>query len=179
MESGFMPMTVVFRHLDLRIGALHHIKSAVTRRFVAIVLFFSVASNAVAYLWETEAEIEKRYGACVRKVDNDPVFGNLSVYHFGEYEIRVTFIDGKSQSEFYVRRDQKTPLTSNDINFLLEVNSFGRNWTKSADLALWRLGNSEAFAIYRNEGPGGLGICTAKFLESQHKERTPAISGGE
>ena len=169
MGSGFTAKTVMFRHPDLATRGLRHLGRAAVRTLVGSLFFFSVANNALAYLWETEAEIERRYGACVRKIDNDPAFGNLSVYHFGEYEIRVTFIDGKSQSEFYMRRDQKTPLTLNDINFLLEVNSFGRAWKKSGDLDLWRLGNSEAFAIYRSESPGGLGIWTAKFFESQHK----------
>jgi hypothetical protein len=142
------------------------------RILVASGCLFLLAAHALGRLWDSEVEIEKHYGPCVGKIENDPVFGNLSVYHYREYEVRVTFMDGKSQSEYYINRDTKMPLTNEEIEFLLQLNASGRNWRKSSESPLWRLGDSEAFAVYRSEGAGGLGICTAKFLDWQQKQQT-------
>jgi hypothetical protein len=158
------------RHNPSRRGLWVREKTTLT--LVGWALLLSFPSNVVARLWDSEVEITKRYGPCVRKIDNDPVFGNLSVYYYNKYEIRISFIDGKSQSEYYTHRDPKTVLTSDEIEFLLQLNSHGRTWNKSPELPLWRLDNSQAVAIYRSEGGGALGVCTAEFLGWQHHQET-------
>ena len=142
------------------------------RVFVASVVFVLLASGAIARLGDSEAEIEKEYGHSVGKIENDPVLGSLLVFHYRQYEVRVIFVDGESQSEYYIHRDGRVPLTEAEIDFLLQLNSSGRTWRKSPELPLWRLGDSEAFAIYRSDDTSGLGICTAKFFEWQKERQT-------
>ena len=83
-------------------------------------------ASSQANLGETERQITARYGEPV-KIQNG-YWERVFTYHWEKYEVGVTFMDGKSQHEFYQHTDKKTPLTEQEVQLLLTHNSSGRPW---------------------------------------------------
>src|SRR3712207_2018087 len=100
-----------------------------TRSFiVAVAVLCTCSAHVSARLWETQAQLEKRCGK-PSSVNKDPN-GDIYTYHVEQYEVLVTFLDRRSQSELYVRRDSR-PLTPQDIQKILSMNAAGNTWRKS------------------------------------------------
>jgi hypothetical protein len=70
----------------------------------AITLFTAAATVFVcryagACLWETKAELDARYGKPISTFDN--AYGKNYIYRFKQFQVLVTLLGGKSQSEVY------------------------------------------------------------------------------
>lgn len=85
------------------------------------------ALPAQARLGETEKEIEKRYGPPVRKLMAATKRDKTRLYSFKGMQIKVTFLDGKSQLENYSRPSTKK-LIESEINLLMKVNAPDLEW---------------------------------------------------
>src|SRR5437762_13731287 len=94
-----------------------------------IAIMVLIAASAFGRIGETEAEIEARYGKSmgVMSKANEPI--QRGYLHAG-LRIGVTFIDGKSVSEWFAK-DDKSTLTDHEKELLLEANSNGLKWWKA------------------------------------------------
>jgi hypothetical protein len=88
---------------------------------LAAIIFLCGCMTAFARIGETEAQIESRYGKSFATV-------RLSkIYFYGEFFVVVSFANGKSGREIYVKRDS-TALNETEIRSLLNANSNGTKW---------------------------------------------------
>ena len=91
-------------------------------------------------------------------------------YRYKDFYILVTFLDGRSDDEWYFHVDGKTAISDSEIQFFLSMTSGGKPWQKSNDVSdMWSLGDSsveswKAVAAYYAKLPGttipGFGIYT-------------------
>ena len=134
-----------------------------------------ITQHADARLGETKAELDARYGPSVKRLEADPGEEMLE-YRHKDLFVLVTFVQGKSESEIYGHQDGKTPLSQNEIQSFLNINSFGKHWEKSPEIPVWSLGGSDprtwvALAAYYPKSPHiiapGLGIMTTGYAK-QH-----------
>ena len=104
--------------------------------------------KASAYLWETQAEVEARFGAPIktRGYPHDRVF----TYAFEGLEIDVTFFNGLSDEETYRHPDGNVEFTYPDIRRLLEMNSSGKPWRDAEEKNSWDVDTAKgrAYAFY-------------------------------
>jgi hypothetical protein len=75
---------------------------------IFLVLYFMlVAPNALfARVGETEAQIDHRYGKPAGRWDD--YLGYKKLYHWHGFDVMVTFFDGVSQREMFVKIDMDT-----------------------------------------------------------------------
>jgi len=85
------------------------------------------APTASAYLWESQAVIE-RYGQPIKTTGypDDRAY----TYAFENFQIEIKFFDHVSHEETYSHSDRKTALSDSDIQHILEMNSAGSRWRK-------------------------------------------------
>jgi hypothetical protein len=145
---------------------------------VATLIFVSaclITQHAGARLGETKAQLDARYGRSVKKLQADPG-EEMFEYRHKDLFVLVTFVHGKSEMEIYAHQDGKTPLTQNEIESFLNINSFDKRWEKSAEIPVWSLGGSDprtwiAMAAYYPKSPHiiapGLSIMTTGYAK-QH-----------
>jgi hypothetical protein len=90
-----------------------------------------VGGSASAHLWESQGQIELRYGAPVKATGypNDRSFR----YAYENFEIEIKFSDGVSDDETYSHSDRNRPLTDSDIQRILGNNSAGSQWLKEKE----------------------------------------------
>jgi hypothetical protein len=121
--------------------------------FVAVALSLLV-SPTFARIGETEQQIEVRYGKSTLTVStgNEPL---QKVYQASGLNITVTYIDGVSQREIFIKQHGSSELTKNEIAILLEANAAGSKWiedpiaTSLAGMQGWKLksgGRTAAFS---------------------------------
>jgi hypothetical protein len=133
-----------------------------------IAFVLAILTEADARLWETKAQIDARYGKPIR-VDKDPN-GDLYTYRFKQCYVLVTFLDGKSQSELYLRTDYASRLTSREIQEIFSMNTVGNSSWRTSD-GIFALvpkagGHPIAVAAYSaNDKPPILGLSTADFVK--------------
>jgi hypothetical protein len=137
----------------------------ITLAGVAMVL--SIASG-YARLWETKAEITARFGKPLR-IDKDSA-GDLYTYRFQQFNVVVTFLDGKSQSELYVRSDYTSRFTQQQVQQILSMNTLREtSWrTSEGTFALVPKagGHPVAVGAYSPDtSPPVVGVCTADFVK--------------
>jgi hypothetical protein len=143
-------------------------KGALMMVFLVAVL----AQGAVARLWNTEAQIEKRYGAPTKKIETNQAVGNLYTYQYKQFQIVVTYVNGQSEMERYIHAADNQPLTRREISYFLSVNCFGGRWVYDEFLPVWVLGNFKAMAMAYSKVPElnkpGLAIYTAAYGQQHH-----------
>lgn len=95
-------------------------------------LFGSLSGpSASAYLWESQAQIEQRYGQPTKTTGypDDRAY----TYAFENFQVEIKFFNDSSQEEAYSQVDPNRPLDESEIRGLLEANSAGRTWRKEKD----------------------------------------------
>src|SRR5262249_58817919 len=120
------------------------------------------ASRANARLWETIPQTEARYGRALQTFPGDAPGEEERKYRYKDFYILVTFLDGRSDDEWYFHMDGKTPLSDGEIQFFLSMASGGKRWQKSSDVRdepAWTLGGSSlerwsALAVSYPQLPG-------------------------
>ena len=139
------------------------------RALILVALLALVTSRANARLWETISQTETRYGSALQTFLGDNPAEEQRKYRYKDFYILVTFVNGRSEDEWYFHLDGKTPLSEQDIQFFLSMTSDGKPWQKPSDELVWTLGGSsienwKAVAAYYPKLPGtsipGLGIYT-------------------
>jgi hypothetical protein len=136
---------------------------------IAITATAMLSTSASARLWETKAELDKRYGKPANYEKNED--GDNFAYVFGEFEVIVTLLGGKSQSELYSRRDGQS-LMPDQISMILSLNALGNDWRLNEEgvycLVKPAGGRPIALAIYELfSGPPVLGVCTPDFVKKK------------
>src|SRR5262249_20024110 len=138
------------------------------RALILAALLALAASRANARLWETIPQTEARYGRALQTFPGDAPGEEERKYRYKDFYILVTFLDGRSDDEWYFHMDGKTPLSDVEIQFFLSMTSGGKPWRNPSEL-LWTLGgssleSSKAVAAYYPKLPGttipGFGIYT-------------------
>jgi hypothetical protein len=140
------------------------------RTLILAALLALAASRANARLWETIPQTEARYGRALQTFPGDAPGEEERKYRYKDFYVLVTFLDGRSDDEWYFHMDGKTPLSDREIQFFLSMTSGGKPWQKSRDVSdMWSLGDSnveswKAMAAYYPKLPGttipGFGIYT-------------------
>jgi hypothetical protein len=112
-----------------------------------IVVLVSASVSAFARIGDTKQQIEARYGKSI---------GTLSMgdehYRSSGLDITVAYIDGVSQSEFFMKQDG-SELSENEIAVLLEANVGGSKWIEDPSARLtgnlgWKLESGGRIAGY-------------------------------
>src|SRR5580692_9721995 len=98
------------------------------KHFLWILLMLLIDRPAQAVLGETEAELQARYGRSIVIKTDDPANYMTRAYHNADYQIQVTFVDGKSQQETYWAAGA---LTDIQIADLLALDALGSKWTET------------------------------------------------
>jgi hypothetical protein len=138
------------------------------RALTLTALIMLVSSRATARLWETVPQTEARYGRALQTFPGDAPGEEERKYRYKDFYVLVTFLDGRSDDEWYFHVDGKTPLGDREIQFFLSMTSGGKPWQNPSEL-LWTLGGSsveswKAVAAYFPKLPGttipGFGIYT-------------------
>ena len=130
------------------------------RALILGALLALVTSRANARLWETISQTEARYGHALQTFPGDAPGEEQRKYRYKDFYILVAFLDGRSDGEWYVHVDGKTPFSDREIQFFLSMTSGGKPWKKSSDVSdVWSLGGSsleswKAVAAYFPELPG-------------------------
>lgn len=98
-------------------------------KYLFPLLFVLVAAPCQARLGETRAQTDARYGKGrdLEKGITDRFL--IGKYFDGNYRITITFLDGKSASEVYARKDGND-LTGDEIQKILDANSLGSEWSR-------------------------------------------------
>jgi len=142
------------------------------RTLIFTALLALATSRANARLWETIPQIEARYGHALQTFPGDAPSEEQRKYRYKDFYVLVTFLDGRSDDEWYFHVDGKTPFSNSEIQFFLSMTSGGKPWQKSSDVSdepIWTLGgstleNCKAVAAYYPKLPGttipGFGIYT-------------------
>jgi hypothetical protein len=118
---------------------------------LAIIMTVLAGHYAQGGLWETRAQIERRYGRSLEKFTSDRGEEQRK-YRYKQFFILVTLVGGKSEEEYYFHQD-KTPFSQQEINSFLSMNSGGKPWQRTSKLPIWFFGGpsaetSKALAAY-------------------------------
>jgi hypothetical protein len=97
-----------------------------TSPLIAFLASALLAVPSFARIGETEAQIEKRYGAPQDTIKNS--YGKRCRYRFGGFYVFVDFEHGISQMEVYQKKDWSV-ITPTETVSLLSANSGGAKWT--------------------------------------------------
>jgi hypothetical protein len=111
---------------------------------LAITLFVSAclfSHHADARLGETKTQLDARFGPCIRSLPADRGEQMLQ-YQLKNLMVLITLVHGNSEMEIYAPLDARTPLSKSEIQSLLKVNSFGKQWAGITNIPAWYLGNS-------------------------------------
>jgi hypothetical protein len=151
------------------------------RAFILGALLALVTSRANARLWETIPQSEARYGRALQTFPGDASGEEERKYRYKDFYVIVTFLYGRSDSEWYFHTDGKTPFSDREIEFFLSMTSDGTPWQKSTDVGgMWSLGGPsveswKAMAAYYQKLPHttipGLGIYT--FVRAKKLMKLP------
>ena len=140
---------------------------------LSVAVLALLSGGADARLWETKREIERRYGPSIQTLAQEPRQQGF-VYQYKHLFVIVQFLDGKSNYEVYFPVDMKSKLTAKDIQVLLDLNSFGRRWSKSMS-DMWELAGA---------GPKGEKLVAVYFADFDAVDKfgvkftTPALAVG-
>ncbi len=124
---------------------------------VLALLVAFLPGRASARLWETEAQIEGRYG---RPLPSG--FDRTYFYAFENLAILVQFSNGVSDEESYGLLDSKNALTEPEIRSILQANSNGSQWRQEKENS-WSLDGSHGRAyadFFANSQPAKLHLYT-------------------
>jgi hypothetical protein len=111
-------------------------------------LITALTPSAPAALLETPKQLAARYGKPLDS-DGNPKTGGIYTYRWKKLTIVVNVIEGRSRDERYLHRDN-TPLTSGEIQTLLDLNALGHAWHRNTDTEQrrWTRTDSKAVAHY-------------------------------
>ena len=90
---------------------------------IVILSFLLFAKLAPARVGETEEQVDHRYGKPAGKWDD--YVGYKKLYHWHNFDVMVTFLDGISQREMFNR--PVGGLDPHDQKYLAKVSSLGKN----------------------------------------------------
>lgn len=99
------------------------------RGLIILLALAAFSSQAKANLWETKAQIEKRWGEPIQ-IKGYPD-ERIYTYRVDQFRVRVGFLDGFSQYEHYRHLGlpgEYPPLSQAEVETLLRSNSFGQEW---------------------------------------------------
>lgn len=111
------------------------------RRILLTVLFiaFFTALPSHARLGETEDQCIARYGTPTQVANPgaDGTIDNYRTLYFskGDYSISAAFLNGHC-GVFAIQKSDKSDLSSNEIQILLDANSDGHTWKKSDEISV-------------------------------------------
>lgn len=132
-----------------------------------LVLSLVCAAAARAGLGETPANIEAHYGF-PQLSKTDPDTGVLIKFYIHDgFGIVVKYLDGRSQSESYIKKD-KGEFSNGEIATLLKANSMGSDWMniyKGSDIMRWELASKGAAAFYYTKAHAFI-FSTKRFIQS-------------
>lgn len=83
-------------------------------------------ASASAHLWESQVEIEKRYGQPIKTTGYPD--RRAFIYAFDSLEIRVKYFNGVSEAESYLPSAERVAFGDPEVQRLLKLNSDGGQW---------------------------------------------------
>ena len=93
----------------------------------ALSLIACCAGTAYGNLGETFSQIEARYGPA-QETKSNAISGVTTGYYIHDgFGISVKFLEGKSQSENYIK-EQKDEISDSEIAAFLKANAMGSDW---------------------------------------------------
>lgn len=136
------------------------------RRFASVAVAAFIASlfapHASGYLWETQAQIEERYGKPV-KITGYPD-RRAFTYAFEDLIIKIKFLDGVSAEENYSPSAGGVAFGDSEVRRLLKANGFGgkrRQQTRGE----WVIETPKGRAYTYNYPELSLVVCTRESVE--------------
>ena len=99
---------------------------------VACVLTLFCLEQAHGRIGETEKQITTRYGTPLKQLAPLGSRDKCSIFVFNGFKITVTFLDGTSQDEEFIRIPD-APLSDTEITTLLSANAPAPSWTLSSN----------------------------------------------
>ncbi len=157
---------------------LHYARKASEARAAPITILLILLSVAPIYarIGETEAQIQKRYGKCL-KVIGDSSVQRAMIYTANGYLILVVYLDGTSESEVF-RKENGAPFSSDEVRLLLQNNSGGKTWTDMTkkgvtDIQEWWRDDTKLTAVHE------LLANRILFRSEKFMQRAAAISKDE
>jgi hypothetical protein len=143
--------------------------------FYCVTALLLFAASAFARIGETEAQIEARYGKPTKNVTASEfaLTGVTRMYKSAGFEIVVTFVDGKSGSEYF-SKGSYGKLDQSEVDTILAANA--GKWAEiKADHPLynwrsqrWILGDMSSFVVADfDQINGNLSIFSKTFLDVQ------------
>ena len=123
-----------------------------------------------AGLWKTEAQLTAEYGEPVeiRRELSHSLRTRRFTYQVNDLKLEVQFLDGISQSVFYEHNNASKPFTSEEIDWLLKVNSDGKAWSRNKEEG-WELGDPPvATAHMRSFDASRFSEDGKEILEKRH-----------
>jgi hypothetical protein len=131
---------------------------------LAVAAFIAALSapNASAYLWETQAQIEKRYGLPV-KITGYPD-RRAFTYAVEDLIIKVKFLDGVSAEETYSPSAGGVAFGDSEVRRLLKANGRGGKWRQQAR-GEWVIETPKGRAHTHNYPELSLVVCTRESVE--------------
>lgn len=114
-----------------------------TKLLLISILCALCSTSAFARIGETEAQIEKRYGAPVEAALLQP---DRKVYKFKGFTINVRFRDGKSDLEL-IWKDNENAMAPDVVKRLLDANApAGTTWRLAGEKDSWKRSDGKAIA---------------------------------
>jgi hypothetical protein len=119
------------------------------RLLILIGLFTATSAPTVfAYLWESQAAIEQRYGQPVKTIGypDDRAY----TYAFENFQVEIEFFNSSSQKETYSLMAPNRQLDAAEIRRILEANSAGQGWAGGEKVNEWVVDgpSGRAYAAY-------------------------------
>jgi hypothetical protein len=128
-------------------------------RVIAFVLSLAAVlpQRVTAHLWETLPQINAQYGRPLYKYAGQQRGEEIWKYKWKNYFVYVTCIAGKSEDETFIHRVANVPFQREEIQSLLQLESLGMRWQKSATVPMWalsaRAGRAVAIAGFTSSLP--------------------------
>jgi hypothetical protein len=137
-------------------------------------LLLAATVGAQARLGENAEQLEARFGKPTLRIAGEPAEGNLPILGFNKQniEIRVVLKDGISIGEIYRSKD---PLTTQQIDALLQANSQGQQWSL-ADRDRWQRTDG-SIADYRNNALAIRSKTLLDIVSQLEQAQKPSVQG--
>ena len=152
-----------------------------------VVILALIATNALARIGETQADVEKRLGSGkplgtrqerysypLSKLPPDSQQCRSIAYEYQTFLVVVSYFNGKSASEIYVQLSGNS-LTDEQRLQLMANNASGHQWEVNAP-DIWILGDQHVRAFLLREPPG-MWIVTEPFLDYKMDQDRKGLQG--
>jgi hypothetical protein len=137
-------------------------------------LVLVLSPSASAALLETPTQLAAHYGKPL-DIEGNSKTGGTYTYRWKRLTIVVHVIEHRSRDERYFHRDN-TPLTTGEIQALLDLNALGHAWRRNTDAEQlrWRRSDSKAVAHYDEiHETHVLQISTSNYETWPNEPKTP------